>query len=73
MDMKQLAVCSWAPKGSLRDAISAMVKSKRLIFFFCFRLMYRNLHNVNLLIQIFLRTYIEMIYWSGTLELGISW
>lgn len=32
--------------------------------------MYRNLHNVNLLIQIFLRTYIEMIYWSGTLELG---
>jgi len=41
--------------------------------FFYIRLVYRNLHNVYLLIQIFLRTYIEMMYWSGTLELDISW
>lgn len=29
MDVEQLVGCNWALKGSLRDAIGAMVKSER--------------------------------------------
>lgn len=29
MDVEQLVGCNWAPKGSLRNAIGAVVKSER--------------------------------------------